>query len=81
MIEHPWHVRLWQSYVAWSITVEGEIVWWSTDDVSFRKRKVAFEVNLPRRVWDIYCLLRGGHEEHYGECVFCQTPMDERELN
>lgn len=75
MSGHPWPVRLWQRYVAWALSVQGEIVWFATDDVSQRTRKVDVEVQLPRRVWALYCLLRGGHQEHYGECVFCTHPM------
>lgn len=65
--------RFWLGWAVWSITLDGTITWWSTDDVSFRERKVDAEIQLPRWPWRVFC--RGQHSDYYGECVFCKAPM------
>ena len=59
----------------WSITIEGEIVWWAADDIHLRKRKLNMEVRPPKWLWRPFCLLRGRHEQYYRECVYCGKSM------
>jgi hypothetical protein len=39
-IDHPKVLRVWQRYVARSITLEGELTWWSGNDRTHRTRKL-----------------------------------------
>jgi hypothetical protein len=78
---HPWYIRLWQRCTLWSITVEGEIAWWASDDIHHRTRKIDAEVRLPKWLFKPICwLTKEGHSDYYGECVFCAKAMSGRKL-
>lgn len=71
---HPRLLRLWQRYVAWSVTLDGKLTWWASDDIHVRERKLDSEVLLPKWAWRPYCWIYG-HEPHYSECVTCSQPL------
>lgn len=78
-LTHPWYIRFWQRMTLWSMTVEGEMVWWCGDDDHHRTRKLDFEIRWPRWVFRPICwLIKDGHGEHYGCCVICEKPMSKR---
>jgi hypothetical protein len=79
VIRHPWYIRFWQRCMAWSITLEGELVWWSSDDIRLRKRRLDHELRLSRALFRPICWLsKDGHSDYYGYCVVCDLPMSVR---
>jgi hypothetical protein len=65
-------LKFWQRVSGWAVTLEGEITWWSGDDVHLRKRKVDMEIQVPRSIWRPWCWTVGKHEEGPdGDCVVC----------
>lgn len=79
-MSRPWHLRLWSRMVHWSITVEGEMVWWCGDDDHHRTRKLDFEVRWPKWIFRPICWMTDGHSDYYGECVCCAKAMSGRKV-
>ena len=75
---HPKLVRIWQRLDLWSITLEGELVWWCSDDVRLRKRKLDHEIRFPKWIWRPYCWIYE-HEpygyKHRRGCITCGKRM------
>lgn len=64
--------RLWKITLLWSITVDGSVTWWCSDDIHQRERKLDYELRVPRWPWRLYCWHRGHHDPDYRSCVFCE---------
>ena len=65
----------WRITALWSITVDGEITWWVSDDIHHRERKIDAQIRVPRILWRPYCWWMGGHDWYYRYCIFCETPF------
>jgi hypothetical protein len=73
---HPWYIRFWRRCITWSVGLDGELVWFSSDGHHHRTRRLDHELRIPRALFKPICWFsKDGHSDYYGFCVVCEKRM------